>query len=77
MHMLSHINLSPAKSERLGYFNLFWFTSYNCVLSAVLHCQTFLGQNLLWQQAAGFSHLFYGLDVFSFTGILCADTRSL
>lgn len=61
MHMLNHINLSPVKSEGLDYFNLFWFASYNCVLSGVLHCQTFLGQNLLLQQAAGFSHLFYGL----------------
>lgn len=61
MHKLSHINLRPAKSDRLDCLNLFWFPSYNCVSSGVVQCQTFHGQSSLRQQATAFSSLFYGL----------------
>lgn len=70
MHTLGHNNLGPAKSEGLDEFILFWFASYNCVLSGVLHCQTFLSQNLQQRQAAGFSHLFYGLFGWFFLNVI-------
>ncbi len=75
--MPSHINLSQTESEVLDFFNLFRFASYNCVLSGVWHCQTFLGSNLQRQQAAGFSHLFYGLfgEFFLVLQECCAKTN--